>query len=251
MPLVEVIRRAASDPTAVATAMKLVKDLRKTPVLVGNRPGFVVNRLFIPYLKEAFRLLEDGAEATAIDAAMVDFGFAMGPLTLIDMAGIDVLALTDKHMCEGFDHHEPLSAVAVSLVEQGSLGQKTGAGVYLYEPGDYTPKDSPATRRIIADVQAQSGRSAREIDATQISDRLVMRMVAEAFCVVQDQIAQRQSDIDVAMVLGTGFPDFRGGPLRYAEQYGVDRVVNLLDRLAGAHGERFKVCEYLREMTGA
>jgi len=250
MPLVEVIRREKTEPGVIATVMKLVKDIRKTPVLVKNRAGFVVNRLFIPYFKEAFQLLEDGAEPRAADAAMVDFGFAMGPLTLIDMAGIDILALTDKQMCSTFSHHLPLSQVAISLVEQGCLGQKTDAGVYTYRKGDYTPRDSDLTRSIIAGVQRQSGKALRDIDADEITDRLIMRMVGEAFYVVEEQIAQRESDIDVAMVLGTGFPDFRGGVLKYAYDLGIDEVIRRLASLAERFGERFGPCKFLKERSG-
>jgi len=250
MPLVEVIRREKTEPGVIATAMKLVKDIRKTPVLVKNRAGFVVNRLFIPYFKEAFQLLEDGAQPRAIDAAMVDFGFAMGPLTLIDMAGIDILALTDKQMCNAFSHHLPLSQIAMSLVERGCLGQKTDAGVYKYQKGDYTPQDSDLTRSIIAGVQKESGKTARDIDADEIADRLILRMVAEAFYVVEEQIAQRESDIDVAMVLGTGFPDFRGGVLKYAHDLGIGEVIRRLESLAERFGERFRPCKFLQEKTG-
>ncbi len=250
MPLVEVIRRDATNAGVIATAMKFVKDIRKTPVLVNNREGFVVNRLFIPYLKEAFRLLEDGADPRAVDAAMVGFGFAMGPLTLIDMAGIDILAFTDKQMCKAFPTHVPLSRIATSLVEQGYLGQKTGCGVYRYEEGDYTPKGSRTTRDIIANVQNEVGKTARDVGADEITDRLVLRMVSEAFCVVQEQIAQRQSDIDVAMVLGTGFPDFRGGVLKYAYDTGLETIASQLDSLAERFGERFRPCEFLRNETG-
>ena len=250
MPLVEVIRGEGTEPGVIATTMKLVKDIRKTPVLVKNRAGFVVNRLFIPYFKEAFQLLEDGAEPRAVDAAMVDFGFAMGPLTLIDMAGIDILALTDKQMCSAFSHHLPLSRIAASLVERGRLGQKTDAGVYKYKKGDYTPQDSDLTRSIIAGVQKETGKTARGIDADEITDRLILRMVAEAFCVVEEQIAQRESDIDVAMVLGTGFPDFRGGVLKYAHDLGIDEVIRRLESLAERFGERFRPCKFLKEDSG-
>ncbi len=250
MPLVEVIRRNGTDPGVIATAMKFVKDIRKTPVLVNNREGFVVNRLFIPYLKEAFGLLEDGAEARMIDAAMVEFGFAMGPLTLIDMAGIDILALTDRQMCKAFPHHVPLSRIATSLVEQGCLGQKTGRGVYKYRQGDYTPGDSRLAGDIIANVQRELGKTPREVGAGEITERLVMRMISEAFRVVEEKIAQRQSDIDVAVVLGAGFPDFRGGVLKYAYDLGIDKVVSRLESLVEDFGERFRPCEFLRNEVG-
>jgi 3-hydroxyacyl-CoA dehydrogenase len=250
MPLGEVIRRRGVDLGGRRIIKKVVKDIRKTPVLVNNREGFLVNRLFIPYLKEAFSLLEDGAEPPAVDAAMVEFGFAMGPLTLIDMAGIDILVFTGEQMCKAFPAHVPLSRIATSLVEAGCLGQKTGSGVYSYEQGDYTPKDSSTTRDIIANVQKEVGKRARDVGAAEITDRLVLRMVGEAFCVMQEQIAQRRSDVDVAMVLGTGFPDFRGGVLKYAYDTGLEEIEFRLDSLAERFGERFRPCEFLRNETG-
>ena len=252
MPLVDVIQGAQSRPDALATAMNLVKAMRKTPVLVKNSTGFVVNRLFIPYLKEAFQLLEDGAEAQAIDAAMREFGFAMGPLTLIDMAGLDILVCTDTQMVQAFSHHVPVSRIATCLVEQGCLGQKTGAGVYSYDKGDYTPRQHGLTQDIIAQVQVEVGNKVpRLIDADEITDRLVLRMVSEAFRVGEEEIALRESDIDVAVVMGTGFPDFRGGVLKYAYDRGIDKVRDRLDSLAETFGERFRPCELMKNKTGA
>jgi len=250
MPLVEIIYREATPPATVATALELAKRLRKTPVLVKNREGFLVNRLFIPYLKEAFWLLEDGADAPAIDRAMVEFGFAMGPLALSDMAGLDVLVSTDRVLGRAFPHHGSLSAIATGLVEAGHLGQKTASGVYRYEAGDYTPRFSQAARQIIAGVQAAAGRSRREIAADEITRRLVLRMVGEAFYVLQEAVARCESDLDVAMVLGTGFPDFRGGVLKHARDLGLDNVLVQLERLAEQFGERFSPCRLLREMGG-
>ena len=145
----------------VATAMRFAKAIRKTPVLVRNREGFLVNRLFIPYLKEAFWLLEEGADAPAIDGAMVEFGFPMGPLTLIDMAGLDVLVLTDRVLAAALPAHGPLSQVAVRLVERGHLGQKSGSGVYEYQKGDRTPRPSAEAAEVIAEVRRAEGRSPR------------------------------------------------------------------------------------------
>ena len=250
MPLVEVIRRDATASGAVATAMALAGRMRKTPVLVRNREGFLVNRIFIPYLKEAFWLLQDGADPRAVDSAMVEFGFAMGPLALIDMAGLDILALTDEVMRRAFPAHGPLSPIVTRLVEAGCLGQKTGSGVYRYEKGDYTPHDSDAARRIIARVRREAPAAPGEVGRDEITERLVLRMVNEAFHVLREQIAQRESDIDVAMVLGTGFPDFRGGILKYARDLGIDTVATRLEALAGRLGRRFQPCVLPREMKG-
>ncbi len=157
MPLVEVIWRDATAEGVVAAAMRFVKALRKTPVLVRNREGFLVNRLFIPYLKEAFWLLEEGADAPAIDDAMVEFGFPMGPLALIDMAGLDILVHTDRVLSRAFPAHGPLSQVVERLVKHGHLGQKSGAGVYRYEKGERTPLPNAETAEVVAQVQQAAG----------------------------------------------------------------------------------------------
>ncbi|MEW6354789.1 MAG: 3-hydroxyacyl-CoA dehydrogenase NAD-binding domain-containing protein [Planctomycetota bacterium] len=250
MPLVEAIRRKETRDNVIATALAFAKTIRKTPVLVRNREGFLVNRMFVPYLKEAFWLLEEGTPAGGIDRAMVDFGFAMGPLALIDMAGIDILVHTDRVLTEAFPSHGPLSQIVTRLVEEDHLGQKTESGVYKYEKGDYTPYRSAITDRIVAEAQKASARTPREVGPEEITDRLILRMVNEAFYILKEGIVRRESDLDAATVLGIGFPDFRGGVLKYARDLGLDTVLKKLDALAGQLGERFSPCELLREMKG-
>jgi len=249
MPLVEIVRHHGARDEAVARAMSFARRIGKTPVLVRNREGFLVNRLFIPYLKEAFWLLEDGATARQIDAAMEEFGFAMGPLATIDMAGLDILVFTDRVMSRAFPAAGSLSAIAAGLVERGCTGQKAGAGVYTYQKGDYTPHHSEMAECIIAEVQQQQGLVPRNVPPDEITRRLVLRMVGEAFCVIEEGIVPRRSDVDVAMVLGTGFPDFRGGVLKYAEDIGLDRVQSELEDLRRRLGPRFAPCKLLREIT--
>jgi 3-hydroxyacyl-CoA dehydrogenase len=251
MPLVEVIRQDATPPEILVTITKLAKRMRKTPVVVANREGFLVNRIFVPYLQEAFALLEDGAAPREIDDAAEQFGFPMGPLVLIDMAGIDILVDAQRVLADAISHHGRLSAVASRLVALGHLGQKAGAGVYRYEPGDFTPRPSEATARVIAEVQAEQGRTPRRIDRAEITERLVLRMVNEAFYVVQEGVARNEVDVDVAMVLGTGFPDFRGGVMKYAADTGLDSVLSRLESLNKAYGERFSPCHLLRQRKGA
>lgn len=250
MPLVEVIRHATAAPETVATALRFAKTLRKTPVLVRNREGFIVNRIFLPYLNEAFLLLEDGAEPEAIDRAMVAFGFPMGPLTLIDMAGNDILVHCDVVLTKAFPHFGPTPAIVTELVARRMLGQKTGAGVYRYEKGNPNPQPNPAAQEIIAGARQRGGKSPRTINTNEITQRLVLRMAAEAFRVMEEGIVQREGDVDAAMVLGTGFPDWRGGVLKYARDIGLGTVLNELEILRKQLGERFAPCKMLRELKG-
>ena len=239
MPLVEVIHRTSTPPELTAALLRFARKIGKTPILVKNREGFLVNRLFVPYLKEAFWLLEEGAEPFSIDQAMVDFGFAMGPFVLIDMAGLDILVLTDSVLRQAFPHHGGPAASAVRLVQQGHLGQKTGSGVYRYEKARHTPWPSPETAQIIAEVRQERGLRPRQISAADITQRLVLRMVNEAFRVLEEGLCPRPSDLDVAMVLGTGLADFRGGVVKYAQDVGLIKVREQLQQLAAECGERY------------
>ncbi|MBI5684238.1 MAG: enoyl-CoA hydratase/isomerase family protein [Verrucomicrobia bacterium] len=239
MPLVEVIRHKAAAPETVASALRFAKAIRKTPVLVQNREGFLVNRIFLPYVKEAFRMLKEGADPEAIDRAMVEFGFPMGPLTLMDMAGNDIFVHADAVLVPAFPHHGPTPPIVTELVARGMLGQKSGMGIYRYEKGSPVPHPNPAVRQILAESRARSSRAPRVITPEEITQRLVLRMVAEALRVMEEGIVQRESDVDAAMVLGTGFPDWRGGVLKYARDLGLDEVRTQLQQLAKRFGERF------------
>lgn len=251
MPLLEVIRRPATPPEILAAAVKFAKTLGKTPVVVRSREGFLVSRVLVPYVQEAFWLLEEGAAAPEIDGAAVDFGFPMGPLALIDMSGLDILVHAHGALAKAFPWHGPLSRVALRLVERGQLGQKTGAGVYRYEPGDHRPRASELAAEVIAEVQRAAGRSALRVGREEITQRLVLRMASEAYRVVEEGIVRSAADADVGMVLGVGFPDFRGGPLKYVRDLGIERVRTRLDELAARCGPRFEPCQLLRNPRGA
>ena len=270
MPLVEVIRREATPPEVVATGLRLVRTLGKTAVLVRNREGFVVNRLFIPCLQEAFSLLEEGAEPAAIDQAMVDFGMPMGPLAVSDVVGLDILSRAQKVLAQAFPRHGELSPIVDRLIQRGDLGQKTGAGVYRYDRGDPTPRPSAAAGEIIAAVRGQRASTGKmpvppsQVGAggtgvspvsppaqEEITQRLVLRMVCEAFYLVAEGVVERESDVDVATVLSTGFPEFRGGPIHYARAAGLDRTAKELENLALRLGPRYAPCRLFIESQGA
>ena len=249
MPLVEVIHCQKTRPEVVTAALKVARTIRKTPVVVRNREGFIVNRMFVPYLAEAFWLLEEGADPRDIDRAMLDFGFPMGPLVLSDMAGLDIVAGALDVLGSAFEHHGPVPDVVRRLVADGHLGQKAESGVYKYQAGDSNPIFPGASSPIVSEVQEGKNLTPREIDAEEIGRRLVMRLVNEAFYILEEGIAQRESDLDAAMVLGTGFPRFRGGVVRYARDLGPDRVLAELERLAERFGKRFSPSKFLREET--
>jgi 3-hydroxyacyl-CoA dehydrogenase len=250
MPLVEVVECQSTFPQAVASGLRCMKALRKTPILVKNSVGFAVNRVVIPYYMEAFQLLHEGAEAEAVDGAMKEFGFPMGPLATMDMTGLDILAFSDRQMQAAFPYHLPLPAIVRELVDRGDLGQKTGSGVYRYEGSDNTPRPSDRFRGILEDLRSKTGNPMRIFTTAAISERLVLRLVNEAFRVAQEGIILRESDLDVASVLGAGFPDFRGGVLRHAYDRGITTIISRLEALAETLGERFRPCPYLLKKTG-
>ena len=251
MKLVEVIHRPSTRAAVVAGVLTVARRIDKIPVLVKNREGFIVNRMFLPYLAEAFWLIEEGADPRVVDRAMLKFGFPMGPLVLSDVVGLDILVSGLGVLGRVFEHHGPVPGVARRLVEEGHLGQKSGSGVYKYQAGDSTPIFPGLSPRIVGEVQRAGDVAPREIEE-EISQRLVMRLVNEAFYILEEGIAQRESDIDVAMVLGTRFPDLRGGPVRYARGLGLDRVLAELETLTQRFGKRFSPSEFLRkEIKGA
>jgi 3-hydroxyacyl-CoA dehydrogenase len=163
------------------------------------------------------------------------------------MTGLDILASTDRVISRAFPRHGCLSPLALRLVDGGHLGQKTGSGVYKYQKGDYTPHENLAAEQILAEVRQKMGLLPRDMGNDEITRRLVLRMVDEAFYAVQEELTPPRSDLDVATVLGVGFPDFRGGVLKYAYDLGLGRALAQLDQLAERCGERFSPCQLLRE----
>lgn len=246
MPLVEIIGRETTPPGPLTTAMEFARRIGKRPVAVRNREGFLVNRVFLPYLKEAFWLLEEGATGLEIDAAMVDFGFPMGPLAVADLAGLDIIAGADRVLGQAFPRHGPVAAVLLRLVEVGHLGQKTGSGVYQYVPGDTTPHPSGVAEQVVLGVQQELGRTPLCPGREDLVRRLVFRMVAEAFRVVEEGVAVSESDVDLATVLGVGFPGVRGGVMRYARDLGLGQVLAELEDLTARYGPRYEPCDCLR-----
>jgi 3-hydroxyacyl-CoA dehydrogenase len=177
---------------------------------------------------------------------MVEFGFPMGPLAVTDLAGLDIIVNADRVLGRAFPHHGPVAQVAVRLVEAGHLGQKTGSGVYRYEPGDTTPHPSGVAEQVIAGVQQDLGRTPQRPGREDLVRRLALRMVAEAFRVVEEGIVVSESDVDAATVLGVGFPEFRGGVMRYARDLGLPAVLAQLEDLAAQCGPRYEPCDFIK-----
>ncbi len=244
MPLVEVIRGEKSSDETVATVFALAKKLGKTPVVVKDAPGFLVNRVLAPYLSEAVRLLQDGCRIEDVDASMTEFGMPVGPLALLDDVGIDVAIKGGQTMAEAFPKRLPLADNFESLAKAGGLGRKSGHGFYLYAGTNRTKVD----RSVYALLNLRPP-DKTILPAEVLQARLLMPMINEAAFCLEDGIVPEPAKLDLAMIFGTGFPPFRGGLLRYADDLGIDRVVNRLEDLEERLGPRFEPSPLLMRMA--
>jgi len=247
MKLLENVRGKASSPETLATVMALGKTLGKVAVLAGNCDGFIGNRMLMYYGSESEFLLEEGATPEQIDRVMEGFGFAMGPLAVRDLAGNDVGFLIRKGRKLPAD--ERFSPILERLVAAGRLGQKAGKGFYRYE--GRTRHSDPEVLALIEGVSRDLGIRRRQIADEEILERLLHPLVNEGAKIVAEGIALRSGDIDVVYVNGYGFPAWRGGPMYWAEQAGLTRVVETMRRLAPLRGARWRPAPLLERLAAA
>lgn len=246
-PLVEIVRLAGTGTGVVAGAVDFAQSIGKTPVLVENRPGYIVSRMLVPYMKEAFRLLEEGADPRVIDGVIEGFGFPKGPLAMADAVGLDVLIRADRELRNTYGHWELPSPIAMGLLDAGYTGVRSGAGVYKYSTGNPKPYDHGGAADIIRAVR-EGGTAARgNIESPEIIQRLLLRMINEAFAILGEKIVQQESDIDLASVMAGGFPDFHGGVLRYARSLGPLNIASRLSKFARGFGRRYTPCASLKK----
>ncbi|HEV8481490.1 MAG TPA: 3-hydroxyacyl-CoA dehydrogenase NAD-binding domain-containing protein [Candidatus Eisenbacteria bacterium] len=245
MPLVEVVVGEGTSDVARDTAVALTRRLGKTPVVVRSSPGFLVNRLLMPYLEEALRLFQAGVPMDELDRALVGFGMPMGPMELIDEVGLDVAAKVAHVLGEAFPSTEPRPEILDALVAAGRLGKKSGRGFYRYPKGEKHP--DPAVYSLVS----APSRAAVQAGPQVWVERLVLAMVNEAARCLDERVVSSGEEVDLAMILGTGFPPFRGGLMRYADVVGLSRVIERLQALAGSEGPRFTPSRFLLEKRDA
>jgi 3-hydroxyacyl-CoA dehydrogenase len=251
MKLLEVVRAAKTAPDALATSMKLARTIKKVGVVAGVCDGFIGNRMLHSYFREAGFLLEEGALPQQVDRAIEDFGFAMGPFRVSDLAGLDVGWYIRKRQAATRPAHLRYSKVADQICELGRFGQKTGAGWYRYEAGNRSPIPDPQIEALVVQASAEAGIQRREITDQEIIERCMYALVNTGAKILEEGIALRASDVDIVYVYGYGFPRFRGGPMFYADTVGLGRVYEAVKRFHAQHGEFWEPAPLLERLARA
>jgi 3-hydroxyacyl-CoA dehydrogenase/enoyl-CoA hydratase/3-hydroxybutyryl-CoA epimerase len=244
MPLVEVVRCARTSDRTLVTAVAFARKLGKTPVVVADSPGFVVNRVLMPYLGEAVALLGEGYGIAEIDASMRQFGMPMGPFEVIDEVGIDVALKVAGVLSRAFPDRMVAAAPLEKMVAAGRLGRKAGLGFYRHRGGRRRP--DPAVRALLG---LERGRRAPSPPA--LAERMVLAMINEAARCLEEKVVADAGTLDLAMIFGAGFPPFRGGVLRHADAMGLAKVESRLIALRAEKGERFKPAGLLSRLASS
>lgn len=241
MPLLEVITTDKTAPEVVATCVAFGKAQGKTVIVVRDGPGFYTTRILAPYLNEAAWLLDEGARIEAIDDALAQWGFPVGPVTLLDEVGIDVGAKVTSVLEKAFGERMRAPEKLAAILGDGRKGRKNGRGFYHYEHGKRGGADESIYRLL------GNGASRRTVARDEIQQRVALAMVNEAARCLEEDILSQPRDGDIGAVFGLGFPPFRGGPFRYIDTVGAERVVQMLEELTERHGKRFAPAEILRQ----
>jgi 3-hydroxyacyl-CoA dehydrogenase len=251
MRLLEIVRGADTSKEVLATVMKLAKAIRKVGVVSGVCDGFIGNRMLEEYLRQAYFLVEEGAFPQQVDKALQDWGLAMGPFAMMDMAGQDIGWHVRKRRRAEDPERQVYPAWLDRVCELGRFGQKTGRGVYQYPPGSRTPVPDPEIERLIVDYSGEVGVARRAVSDQEIVERCVYALVNEAAKILEEGIALRASDIDTVYLTGYGFPLYRGGPMFYADTVGLANVLAAAQRYAqGRNGQFWKPAALLARLAG-
>ena len=238
MRLLENVRGANTDPEVVATIMALGKRIRKLPILSGVCDGFIVNRMLAKRSREGFFLIEEGAKPAAIDKVVQSFGFPMGPFALGDLAGLDVQAAARAARRASATPRELRADFPEQMVAAGRLGQKSGSGWYQYDE-NRKASHNPDTDALIAAHAERHGLTLRDIGEEEIRDRLLLAMVNEGAKILDEAVAPRPHEIDVAMINGLGWPSYTGGPMFWADQIGLDQVLSRIEQFRAEQGDEY------------
>lgn len=241
MPLVEIIPGQKTSPEALATAIDICRKFGKTPIVVGDCAGFLVNRVFMQAANEAMRLFEDGVEMNRLSKLMLDFGMPMDPFELGDEVGNDVTYHVSNTLEKAYGNRAKGAEINKKMFDAKLFGKKVGKGFYIWKG-----KEKKVNPEIFKFVKNES---AKNLSDQEIMDRINFLMINEAARCIEEKVISRPDYLDMAMIMGTGYPPFRGGVLKYADSRGINTVVDSLNRFAEKYGERFKPCNLLVTMA--
>ena len=251
MKLLEIVRGKHTGKEVIASTMKLAKNIKKVPVLAGNCDGFIGNRMFHEYVRQAHALAEEGAKVADIDRVIYEFGWAMGPFAVNDLAGNDVgWRIRKRHKKEGkYDNLRYTSTVADQLCELGRYGQKTNRGFYIYDQQTRKKQIDPEVDFMFEKVAKEKGITRRNIDDQEILHRLSWALLNTGCMILEEGYALRASDIDVTYAYGYGYPHWRGGPMKYAQDYGLEKVLKEIDSFREKNPDMWPKCSYLEKLV--
>jgi 3-hydroxyacyl-CoA dehydrogenase/enoyl-CoA hydratase/3-hydroxybutyryl-CoA epimerase len=245
MPLVEIITHDKVAPETLESLYNWCMKAKKTPVIVKDGPGFLVNRILMPFMNEAGFLLEEGVPMKDIDDACLNFGMPMGPCRLLDEVGIDVGEKVAKIIHDGLGDRVKSSPISALLTEKGFLGKKNQKGFYLYDK-------KGKVEGVNEEVQAMLPKEKKKMDETEIQLRIFLPMINEAATVLADGIVETAADVDLGLIFGIGFPPFRGGLLKYADSEGLDRLIDAMEKRAeSVDKHRYTPCEYIKNLSSS
>jgi len=243
-PLVEIVRTDRTSAATIGRLLDYVSRIGKLPIIVRDSPGFLVNRLLLPYLNEALEMLCQGTDLRTIDDVGRRFGMELGPFEMLDMIGVDTAMRAGRTLWEAFPDRIALTPILPRLVKLGRLGQKTGVGFYRYPAADGRGQFDPDLPQILAPYVRRLGSP----DATQIAARLVLPMLLEAARALEEGVVQHARDVDLGVLFGLAFPRVRGGLLYWADQVGAARILEMLQPLQ-ATGSRMAAPPWLQTMA--
>jgi len=243
MPLVEIITHSKASPETIESLYNWVLKVKKTPVVVKDGPGFLVNRILMPFLNEAGYLLEEGVSMKDLDEACLNFGMPMGPCRLLDEVGIDVAVKVAKILHDGLGDRAKSSGLSQKMVDGGFLGRKNSKGFYLYDENGKEIGPNEEVAKLFPTKKV-------DISETDIQMRVVLPMINEASIILEEGIVESAADVDLGLIFGIGFPPFRGGLLRYADSEGLERILSAINRYSDSVDfDRYQPSTYLKDLV--